>query len=58
VLTFGYNIIQKYSNFFEVNLITLCHFPDDMFHVSEFHGKDTGVLKLDVVTHVYAVPGH
>jgi hypothetical protein len=24
-----------------------------MFHASGFHGQDTGVMKLDVVTHVY-----
>jgi hypothetical protein len=34
------------------------HFPDDAFCISIFLDQDTGVLKLDVVTHVYAVLGH
>jgi hypothetical protein len=33
-------------------------FHDDAFHASGFLGQDTGILKLDAVTQVYAVLGH
>jgi hypothetical protein len=33
-------------------------FPDDVFHTSGFLGQDHDVMKLDVVTQVYAVLSH
>jgi len=33
-------------------------FPDDASHAPSFLGQDTDVLKLDVVTQVYAVFSH
>jgi len=38
--------------------LNLCHFPYDAFHTSRFHGQDIGVMKLDMVTQLYAVLGH
>jgi hypothetical protein len=32
--------------------LNLCCFPNTAFHVPSFHGQDTGVIKLDVMTHV------
>jgi len=34
---------------------SICIFPDDDFHTSEYLVQDVGVFKLDVVSHVYAV---
>jgi hypothetical protein len=39
----------------EVNLF---HFLVDTFQVLGFLGQDTGVLKLDKITQVYAMLGH
>jgi hypothetical protein len=38
--------------------LDLCCFLDDAFHECESHGQDPGVLKLDSMTHVYAVLSH
>jgi hypothetical protein len=38
--------------------LNLYHFPDDSFHAFGFHGQNTGVLKLDVMTQVYATLDH
>jgi hypothetical protein len=35
-----------------------CHFPDYAFHTSGFLGQGTGVMKLGVVTQVYAMLGN
>jgi hypothetical protein len=35
--------------------LNLYSFPHDAFHASSFHGQDTDILKLDMVTQVYAV---
>jgi hypothetical protein len=39
-------------------VLSLYRFPDNAFHISGFLGQDTGVLKLDVMIHVYAMHGH
>jgi len=42
------------ETFFPVHVTRMelnpCHFPDDSFLTSTFHGQDTGVFKLDVMT--------
>jgi hypothetical protein len=38
--------------------LNLSFFPDDAFHVFRSYRQVPGVLKLDIVTHVYAVLGH
>jgi hypothetical protein len=38
--------------------LELCCFPNDAFHMSGSHGQNPGVLKLDMVTLVYAVLVH
>jgi hypothetical protein len=35
--------------------LTLYCFPDYAFNVAEFHGQNTGALKLDTLTQVHAV---
>jgi hypothetical protein len=37
--------------------LNLYHFPGGAFHMSRFLGQYAGVMKLDVVTQVYAVLG-
>jgi hypothetical protein len=38
--------------------LDLSHLPDDAIHVSEFGGKDYGILELDTMSLVHAVPHH
>jgi len=51
----GRNLLPVHIIGMELNLYCL---PDDVFHVSSFHGQDPGILKLDTVAQVYAVLSH
>jgi hypothetical protein len=54
-------LMQKCSSLFMLFIgleLNYSYFPDDVFTASRFHGQDTGVLKLDAMTQVYAALSH